>query len=181
MIYLSWLHLIVMTSSFKMAVPNVRTPRKQEVDWPTWHGIRCCCLHVSCSNMRCWEELPYVLLGNSQQVDEGQCHTTKPGFLFSFTVFPHIVSAETILFWIHPYVLWPLITVHTGAETIQVRKLFKGWNYSRKYGSYLLSWTIIKICRLCLFIWVFKWNQVSNQKQQTPRLGCLYDFFDNMI
>ena len=87
MIYLSWLHLIVMTSSFKMAVPNVRTPRKQEVDWPTWHGIRCCCLHVSCSNMRCWEELPYVLLGNSQQVDEGQCHTTKPEFLFSFNFF----------------------------------------------------------------------------------------------
>ena len=50
------------------------------------------------------------------------------------TVFPHIVSAETILFWLLPYVLWPLITVHKCAETIQGRKLFKGGNYMRKYG-----------------------------------------------
>ena len=27
------------------------------------------------------------------------------------------------------------VTVHKGAETIQGRKLFKGGNYSRKYGS----------------------------------------------
>ena len=51
------------------------------------------------------------------------------------TVFPHIVSVETILFWIFPYVLWPLITVHKCAETIQGRKLFKGGNYMRKYGN----------------------------------------------
>ena len=56
--------------------------------------------------------------------------------LYSYlpTVFPRIVSAETILFWIWPYVLWPLITVHKSAETIQGRKLFKGGNYMRKYG-----------------------------------------------
>ena len=29
------------------------------------------------------------------------------------------------------YLLSPLVTVHTGAETIQGRKLFKGGNYSR--------------------------------------------------
>ena len=40
------------------------------------------------------------------------------------TVFPRIVSAETILFLIWPYVLWPLVTVHKSAETIQGRKLF---------------------------------------------------------
>ena len=28
----------------------------------------------------------------------------------------------------------PKVTVHKGAETIQGRKLFKGWNYMRKYG-----------------------------------------------
>ena len=28
-----------------------------------------------------------------------------------------------------------MVTVHTGAETIQGRKLFKGGNYMRKYGS----------------------------------------------
>ena len=37
-----------------------------------------------------------------------------------------------------PYVLWPLVTVHTGAATIQVRKLFKGGNYMRKYGKCIL-------------------------------------------
>ena len=41
------------------------------------------------------------------------------------------VSAESIFFWNKSYALWPLITVHTGAETIQGRKLFKGGNYSR--------------------------------------------------
>ena len=54
------------------------------------------------------------------------------------TVFTQIVSAETILFWIWPYLLWPLtFTSYTwivAAETIQGRKLFKGGNYSRKYG-----------------------------------------------
>ena len=30
--------------------------------------------------------------------------------------------------------MWPLDKVHTGAETNQGRKLFKGGNYSRKYG-----------------------------------------------
>ena len=56
------------------------------------------------------------------------------GSFFRYTVFPHIVSAETILFWLWPYVVWPLITVHKCAKTIQGRKLFKGGNYMRKYG-----------------------------------------------
>ena len=43
-------------------------------------------------------------------------------YTFGNIVFPHIVSAETILFWIWSYVLWPYINV---------RKLFKGGNYSR--------------------------------------------------
>ena len=51
------------------------------------------------------------------------------------TVYPRIVSAETILFWIWPYALWPLATVHKSAETIEGRKQFKGGNYSRKYGT----------------------------------------------
>ena len=56
------------------------------------------------------------------------CVSNTPFKNFWNTVFPRIVSAETILFWIYPYELWPLITVHTGAETIQGRKLFKGGN-----------------------------------------------------
>ena len=43
--------------------------------------------------------------------------------LFLYTVFPQIVSVETILFWIWPYALWP-VTVHKSVETIQGRKLF---------------------------------------------------------
>ena len=39
-----------------------------------------------------------------------------------YTLFCHIVSAETILLWIWPYVLWPL---DKSAETIQWWKLFK--------------------------------------------------------
>ena len=45
------------------------------------------------------------------------------------TVFLRIVSVETILFWIWPYVLWPLVTVNKSAETIQGRKLFAEIRY----------------------------------------------------
>ena len=38
-------------------------------------------------------------------------------------------NAETILFWNWPYVLWPFITVHKSAETIQGRKLFAEIRY----------------------------------------------------
>ena len=44
-----------------------------------------------------------------------------------FTVFPQIVSVETIFF---EYVQ---VTVYESEETIQGRKLFKGGNYSWKY------------------------------------------------
>ena len=37
---------------------------------------------------------------------------------------------------ISSYRLWPLISVHKCAETIQGRKLFKGGNYMRKYSSH---------------------------------------------
>ena len=65
-------------------------------------------------------------------------YSNKQTFIKENTVFPHIVSAETILFWLWPYVLWPLVTVHKCAETIQGRKLFKGGNYMRKYGTYII-------------------------------------------
>ena len=45
------------------------------------------------------------------------------------TIFPRIVSAETIFFLIWPYVLWPLVTVHKSVETIQGRKLFSELRY----------------------------------------------------
>ena len=51
---------------------------------------------------------------------------------FSNTVFPRIVSAETILLWIWAY-------VHKTAETIQGRKLFNRGNYSREEIRYPFS------------------------------------------
>ena len=54
------------------------------------------------------------------------------------TVFPHIVSTETILFLNleiqESQYIRPKVTTHKCAETIQGRKLFKGRNYMRKYG-----------------------------------------------
>ena len=60
----------------------------------------------------------------------------------SYTVFPHIVSAATILFWIYiswkfhivsaSYVMKTWIVSSLGGKTIQGRKLFKGGNYSRE-------------------------------------------------
>ena len=61
-------------------------------------------------------------------------HNFEFTWVVTITVIPRIVSAETILFWSWPYVLWPLVTVHESAETIQGRKLFKGRNYSWKYS-----------------------------------------------
>ena len=55
-------------------------------------------------------------------------------FSLLHTVFPHIVSAETILFWLWLYVLWPLITVHKCAETIQGRKLYEEIRYVAHTG-----------------------------------------------
>ena len=56
------------------------------------------------------------------------------------TVFPHIVSAAIILFWIYiswkfhivsaSYVMKTWIVSSLGAETIQGWKLFKGGNYT---------------------------------------------------
>ena len=44
------------------------------------------------------------------------------------TVFPRIVSAESILFWILIYLMY----CDLCSQYIQVRKLFKGGNYSRE-------------------------------------------------
>ena len=55
----------------------------------------------------------------------------------TITVFPHIVSAETILFLDlkiqRSQYIWPKVT-HKCAETIQGGKLFRAGNYMRKYG-----------------------------------------------
>ena len=45
----------------------------------------------------------------------------------------------------------PKVIVHKGGETIQGRKLFKGGNYMRKYGIYLLSVFIFLQFLKCMF------------------------------
>ena len=60
--------------------------------------------------------------------NESLCYLSDRKYIH--TVFPYIVSAQTILFEFGN----PKITVHKGAETIQGRKLFKGGNYMRKHG-----------------------------------------------
>ena len=59
------------------------------------------------------------------------------------TVFPHIVSAETILFWI-----WKskgYSKQGQRSQYINVQKLFKGGNYMRKYGNCILI--ILRSCQ----------------------------------
>ena len=51
---------------------------------------------------------------------------TKEDQVFQCTVFPRIVSTETIPFWIWCYVLWPLITVGNCLRVIQ---LFIRWSH----------------------------------------------------
>ena len=46
--------------------------------------------------------------------------------LFRSIVFPHIIAAATILFWIH-----------LVSKLFKERKLTKGGNYMRKYGNYV--------------------------------------------
>ena len=60
----------------------------------------------------------------------------KSGLDFTNTVFPHIVSSFLNLEMQRSQYIRPKVTVHRGAETIQGRKLFKGGNYMRKYGTY---------------------------------------------
>ena len=67
-------------------------------------------------------------------------------------VCPWILSTETILFWIWPYVLW-LVTVHKRTETILEGNLFKGRNYSRKYGTYIVTCTIMSLSK---FRWIHR-------------------------
>ena len=61
---------------------------------------------LSVHDIRGQKYLPY---GNMD------CEVFKEGKII-VTVFPQIVSVETILFWIWPYVLRPLVTVHKSAE-----------------------------------------------------------------
>ena len=70
-------------------------------------------------------------------------------------VVPQIVSGETILIWIWPYVLWPLLTVHKSAETIQKQKLFAEIRYAN-----LLE-------QKCVMIYSLKY-EISDQSEILP-------------
>ena len=55
-------------------------------------------------------------------------------FYLADTVFPHIVSAKTILF-----LIWKLQQIQIHSCRNMLRKLFKCGNYMRKYGIYILK------------------------------------------
>ena len=96
-------------------------------------------------------------------------------FVWKHTVFPRIVSAETILFW--KWKMWKFsfsfciiailyfINWIVAAETIQGGKLFKGGVYSRKYGSWIQTHTI-KGKHL--------YGQSSSKLHQTPSFATLF-------
>ena len=72
----------------------------------------------------------------------------KIDFIGVDTVFPHILSAEIILFWIWSQYTSPKFTVHKCTETTQGRKLFKVKHYMRKYGRcnfQRLNLTLVRI------------------------------------
>ena len=66
--------------------------------------------------------------------------------LILHTVLPHIVSAETILFW-----LLPLMYCDLWLQYINVRKLFKGGNYSR--AETIWGNTVLGIIRSSIDRW----------------------------
>ena len=68
-----------------------------------------------------------------------------------------------------------MVIVHPGAETIQERKLFKGGNYSRKYGIYLLSFFGAEM-RHIYFVYVpLPLQTLKAQKTQT------FNFFNFFV
>ena len=118
-----------------------------------------------------------------EEVDRFYSDKIKQTCYFPLTVFRRIISAETSLFWIWPYVLWPLVTVHKGVEIIQGRKLFKGRRYSRKSSSPFLN-------RISPgYLWVFlqsnfvkstRWTcEICGQDKGICRKTC-YVFLHNM-
>ena len=72
---------------------------------------------------------PFISANIIQKLVINYANSLVLAFYLKSTVFPRIVSAETILFWSWPYVLWPLMTVHKSVETIQGRKLFAEIRY----------------------------------------------------
>ena len=69
-------------------------------------------------------------------------------FCFDFsmnTVFPHIVAAATILFWIHQV-----------RKLFKERKLIKGGNYMRKYGNWFENiYILFHVCNDYRYIPVY--------------------------
>ena len=103
-------------------------------------------------------------------------------FRFANTVFPHIVSAETILFWLWAYVLWPLIIVHKCAETIHGRKLFKDGNYMRKYGILIVrQWVADLNFQTFLYRITLKMQFQLKKKSRKIRFKFCWNYYDFII
>ena len=88
--------------------------------------------------------------------------------IVGYTVFPQIVSAETVLFWrwkmwkfsysfpqYGNFLLHELNTCRGRGDTIWKRQLFNWGNYSRKYGKC--------VCRKYLLLEPRKWKKVGSK------------------
>ena len=62
-----------------------------------------------------------------------------------------------------------MVTVHTGAETIQGSKLFKGGNYSRKYGIHVAQ-KYAKQSQIKVVTFIL--NQSLGSKANPPKKQC---------
>ena len=97
-------------------------------------------------------------------------------FIFHFLSNAYFISANsfrgTIIFWIQPYVLWPLVTVHTGAEnysreeTIQGPKLYEEIRYVLLTISWRTHKPIVRphfwhILRQWLLLLIYRFSSYS--------------------
>ena len=113
-----------------------------------------------------------LVLSHVQELFSCYCELIPPGkidllkkhipFLFlGYNVFPHIVSAETILCWIQKSL--GHITYDQRSQYIYMRKLFKGGNYSRAetiWGN-TVPWKVGSQTKMCKY---------KNQHQQLQKL-----------
>ena len=105
----------------------------------------------------------FIVLGMYNRTENNSWPCTRNQL---HTVFPHIVSAETILFSIWPYVLWPLDTVHKRAKTIcgNTVSIFQlltvGWsgtfNPNFTHSALQASWKINVWFRQFIDVFIFE-------------------------
>jgi hypothetical protein len=90
------------------------------------------------------------------------------------TIFRYIVSAETILFWLWPYALWPLISVHKCVETIQGRIPYEERQYFAKLRTTIFRNILVAYRSLSIpfFSYLIKLNRIWRQQITCKKPKC---------